>query len=210
MSILFDSNQNVLIEYIKIEEEYFGQNIRIDENSDLEYFILLCNKYPQLYYSIATSFQAPIREKIKQNNSWHIQAFFLYKKANLYFNTLENDIGFSELEKSKDIAISIREYCNDNNSYIKMLNLFIKAFCQSNNFSSADLRFSNLNEPFIDDMTEDMLVNLLKNINDDFQLYGRNRSLRDNRIIKNKCDEIFDDDFDYTEYPKFIENMREE
>lgn len=210
LSILFADNQDALIKYMKNEEEYFGQNIRLSEDTDLEYFVLLCAKYPKLYYSVSESFQIPIQEKIKQNKKWHIQAFFLYPKASLYFNDLTNIIGYSELEKSKDIINSIKEYCSDNDSYIKMLDTFILVFKQSSNFSSADARFSNLIEPFLDDMTEDMLLDIIKNINDDFQLYSRNRALRDNRILKNRCDDIFSDDFDYTIYPNFIDNMRED
>lgn len=210
LSILFANNQDTLLDYMKTEEEYFGQNIRLNEDSDLEYFVLLCAKYPKLYYSISVSFQIPIKEKIKQNKSWNIQAFFLYSKAYLYFNDLKNIIGFTELEKSKDIANNIKGYCTDNDSYTKMLNIFILAFKQSANFSSADVRFNNLIEPFLDEMTEDMLLDLIRNIDDDFQLYGRNSALNDNKIIKNKCDEIFNGDFDYTQYPNFIENMRED
>ena len=210
LATLFNNNQDLLIDYMKSEDRYFGQNINLSEETDLEYFVHLCRRFPRIFYSLGLSYQTPIKEKIKQNKSWHIQALFLYSKVNTYFSDLKNVIGYSELEKSKETIDYIKEYCSDNDSLTKMLNFFVDAFLHSSNFSSSDSRFNNLIEPYISEMTEEMLLKLIIGINENYQLYARSKAFNDNRILKNKCDEIFDDNFNYSEYPNFIENMREE
>lgn len=210
LAIIFENNKTLLSDYMKIEEEYFGKNVRLDDETDLEYFILLCNRYPSVYYSLSDIFKTPIKEKIKQKKLYHTQSIFLYLTPSEYLTELKNNIGFSELTKNKDIIQSVKEYCKDNSSFNEMINMFIYAFKQSSGFSTADIRFTNLIEPFLKDMTETMLIELITIIDNDYQLYGRNQALYDNRIVKDMCDLILCEDFEYTDYPNFIDNIREE
>lgn len=193
--------------FIPQHTDYFGQNISLENDKRIEYFVMLAAKYPKVYSTINEIYKNPISEKIKQNKKLHTQATFLYSNPLDYMNELKNNIGFEEIQKDENIVNEVVKYCKDLDKYNEILEVFIESFNLSDYFNTADIRFNNLIEPFLKDFTKDMLIKLLDGIQNNKQQYSRSQASIDHPKIKNKCDEILGSDFDYSPYNNFLRRI---
>lgn len=193
--------------FILKHKDYFGQNISLENDKRIEYFVLFSAKYPKVYSVINEIYKNPISEKIKQNKKLHTQATFLYSNSLDYINELKENIGFEEIQKDENIINEVVKYCKDLDNYNKILEVFIEAFNLSNNYNTADIRFDRLIEPFLKDFNRDMLIELLIGIQNNYQQYSRSQASIDHPKIKNKCDEILGADFDYSQYNNFVRRI---
>ncbi len=193
--------------FMLTHKDYFGQNISLEEDRRLEYFVLLNAEYPKVYSAIDEIYKNPISEKIKKNKKLHTQATFLYSNPLDYINELKNNIGYEEIQKDENIVKEVVKYCKDLDNYNEILEVFIESFNLSDYFNTADIRFNNLIEPFLKDFTKDMLIKLLDGIQNNNQQYSRSQASIDHPKIKNKCDEILGADFDYSQYNNFVRRI---
>ncbi len=208
LGVFIEKYKTELTTFMRNNKDFFGQNISLEDDSKLEYFVLFSAEYPKVYSSIDEIYKNPISEKIKQNKKLHTQATFLYPNPIDYINELKNNIGFEEIQKDENIVKAVVKYCKDLDNYNGILEVFIEAFNLSSNFNTADIRFDRLIEPFLKDFDRDMLIKLLTGIQDNNQQYSRSQASIDHSKIKIRCDEILGAGFDYSSYDSFIKRIK--
>lgn len=85
-------------------------------------------------------------------------------------------------------------------------NLASAYYCASKNFDSADIRFEQDVKPFLRKYNRDNLIFLLEQIQSSHQVHhpSRKAATTEFRLIKERCDEVLGKDYDYQQFPKFI------
>ena len=73
----------------------------------------------------------------------------------------------------------------------------------SYSFDQADTRFQVAIPKYIGLFDRDSLIYLAEQIETNGQCYARGRAREDYVVIKNRIDELFDDDFNYEDVPSF-------
>lgn len=87
-------------------------------------------------------------------------------------------------------------------------NLASAYYCASRNYHSADIRFEEAIKPLIGKYNRDNLIFLLEKIEGNNQIYGRKAAKMEHLLIKERCDEILGHNYDYQEFPNFINSFQ--
>ncbi|MBQ4878814.1 hypothetical protein J8M21_16470 [Pseudoalteromonas luteoviolacea] len=88
--------------------------------------------------------------------------------------------------------------------------LIANYYCRSGGFDTADKRFTNCLLPNLKYFDLDSAVHLLTKIETNNQLYRRNRASTDHKKVRESFSKFLPADFDFSVYPEFDENTREE
>jgi hypothetical protein len=81
-------------------------------------------------------------------------------------------------------------------------------YCSSRNYGAADTRFTDSILPNLNLFDKESAEYLLSKIENNNQVYERNRAGIDHKKIRPHFDKFLPADFDYTAYPKFDKNTR--
>jgi hypothetical protein len=90
---------------------------------------------------------------------------------------------------------------------VKALDIAIAQFGQSVTYEMADGYFTSLVKPLLPHFSKDQLVELVKAVEANGQIYERRRAASHHRLIVNVLDAEFANNFDYAAYPKFSESV---
>lgn len=80
----------------------------------------------------------------------------------------------------------------------------LKLFSESNTFNIADYRFSTYIKPLLQYLNMQQLIELIKIIDNNPQIYNRVRSYSDNNEILRKCKHLLDSNFNFGQYHNFV------
>jgi hypothetical protein len=94
-------------------------------------------------------------------------------------------------------------FSNDANMFL------IEMFGYSLNYDNADTRYESLIKPYLETFSKEELKALVKNINDNSQIYDRRNAYSSNWHIKQFVDKAYDNDFDYDKYMNFKRSLRQ-
>ncbi len=209
LGVLIEKYENDIIEFMAQEVDYFGQNISLEDDQRLEYIVLLCQKYPKIYSSIAVSYQNPLKQKIFQINKLHSLSTFLYENATTFIDAMKNIIGLDEFRKHENAAENALEFCKEFGKEKQLLEVFIDKFISSGSYDAADINFEGLIEPCLNDFDKELLEKMLLGINNNDQIFNRKKSKNDHIKIKKTADNILGNDYDYSNYDNFIESIED-
>lgn len=208
LAILYKQNSKLILKLMDSEKDYFASNINLEGDMDMEYFVLLCSKYPKIYAKLNESHKPPIVERIKHKKELWSQAFFIYSNANDYLTALENEITLVEISKDKNLSKRVIEFCRDYDVVNDLIKLYIDRYSSSHSFNDADRCFEALISPILKLLKQDQFITLLTGIETNNQVYNRGSAYHDHKKIIKKCDKKCAD-FDYTQYPKFLKSIED-
>ena len=80
----------------------------------------------------------------------------------------------------------------------------LKLFSESTTFNMADYRYSTYIKPLLQHFNKQQLIELIRVIDNNPQIYNRVRSYSDNNEILKICEQLLDSDFDFEKYHNFI------
>jgi hypothetical protein len=83
----------------------------------------------------------------------------------------------------------------------KILNSY---YATSVDYDDADTRFYKAIRDYIKDYDQEALTDFMVKAQNNSQTYDRRGAKYDHRLIKERCDEVLGEDFDYLEYRTFI------
>ena len=198
-----------LLTYIKNNSVNFNIiNLNTKEKKFVS-IVALCIKNVNLYSYLSAELQFEIRDyaERKFETSLLIMWFSFENHEKYVEYILDNTIRTYEI--TTEIKKRMSEHFIDIGEFSLYLDFIIYNFSKSGSYDTADRVFSEDIEYNLDSFTFQQLKNVVKAINENSQLYGRNRSRNDNTLIVKKITEKFDSDFNFSIYRKFQYNETE-
>jgi hypothetical protein len=200
IEIIVSSNVNEISKAIKNEENHYDNILR---GESTEYLIDLLFKYPKLYKSLSDINKAFIEYEIKNSHDFQLLSWFTYDSfaeyilevTRVFKEATSFIISHSNLRMVKDLA-------KDYNLKKEFLDLSIVIFSKSKSFNNADNNFWYAIEPYLEDFTNEQLVEIADATNNNYQICQRNASSRDSRKVKEVLDRKHPT-FDYSNYHNF-------
>ena len=206
--ILYKQNEDLLSDYIENKKEFFSSNISLEENMNIKYFVMLCNKFPKIFLLLDDVYKTPLVERIKQKKELWARAFFMFNSPNEYLDVLKNDIELDVVVKNVKLSKEIVKFAKEHEILKDLIEIYIERYGTSRSYNDADRGFDALIEPILPYLNKDQFINLLETIEQADQVYGRGKARTDHRKIKEKCDQVCDS-IDYNDYPNFLQSIEE-
>ena len=206
LRILVERNKVVLLNRIRSEKDYYS-NIAKDGDSIL-YLTDLLSKYPEFYTELTEDAKVIIRHSIETNTFARCVGWFekgsLTEHANDLIVWIESDSHPKLSEREINAIISL----SDSLEWEDLCKFIFNAYYGASwSYDQANDRFSLAIEPFIENYKKAHLLDLLKKIESNSQTFDRRRARYDHKKIKDQCDRILGDDFNYEEFPNFIRSL---
>lgn len=196
--ILIDITFPAVVDSIRKEPNSFGVNIEF-----IDHIVDLLNEFPEVYDVLSNSDKVLIDAKIDEDKNLRAKSFFRSEDIESHLKYLEeenHDLDSDTMEYIKAIAI-------DQGYSKEAKKLSILCFGGSQSFAIADTRYIKQIRPILNDLDESELKFLLNVINENSQIYNRNRAGYTNGQVKTRCDEILGEDFDYSPYWNFTNSL---
>lgn len=223
-----DENRDINLKALKIFIDLNYREYKTLLTSEVDYYsdfnekfllhvIDLLNNFPEFYSILNESAQILIKNKINLDLDLATYAWFLtgdikkhmtktvqrrakiYSEENEYENTWITTQSILELY---DTAVE-SGFKNEANMFL------IEMFGYSENYNTADTRYENLIKPHVQSFSKEELKALIKEINENSQIYDRRSAYSTNWSIKQIVDEVYDQGFDYDEYSNFKRSIRQ-
>ncbi|MCX6239769.1 MAG: hypothetical protein NTY07_19860 [Bacteroidia bacterium] len=213
IKVFIERNYREYLDLMKSEIDYYSA---FNEKFLLS-IIGLLNNYPDIYQSLNESAKVLIKSKIERDLDLATYAWFLTGDIRKHITkTLRRRSKiFSEGNKYDNISITTQSilelyetavqsgFNNDANMFL------IEMFGYSMNYDNADTRYDSLIKPYLDSFSKDELKALVKNVNENSQIYDRRNAYSTNWQIKLAVDKASDNDFDYDKYSNFKSSIRQ-
>ena len=94
-------------------------------------------------------------------------------------------------------------YYSDIGEMEELIDFFIWYYGESSSYDAADERFSIAIEPFLEKMTANQIVEIMRVTNTNNQIYNRGKACNANNKIVRYARNVLIDDFDFKQYPRF-------
>lgn len=198
LEILIVGFQQDAIEYIK--ENHYLFLVANDEKCQMNLVILL-SKFPILYSELDSDTQLQVDAIIDKDTRAKSIAWFKYKTVNAHLSYLKS---ISCLRLEANAIKRMISYYSDIGEMMPLIDFFVWYYGESRSFDSADSRFKLVIEPFLEKMSSKQFKQIIKNTNDNRQIWDRGLAYSANNKIMRYAKSVLDDDFDYSKYPHFI------
>jgi hypothetical protein len=84
-----------------------------------------------------------------------------------------------------------------------VIDISISIYIKSADFNTADNFFNTHIFPWLDETNRDQILALISGIEANHQTSDRRKASSDHRLIKERCDLLFENNFDYSSFPNF-------
>ena len=162
--------------------------------------VIFLSKFPSIYSELNTDTQLQIDAIIDKDTLAKSVAWFKYKTVDSHLSYLKS-ISYLRLEVN-----SIKRmipYYSDIGEITSLIDFFIWYYGESHNYDSANCRFELVIEPFLDKMSANQFAQIIKNTNNNSQIYDRRLAYTANNKIMRFAKKVLDERFDYTKYTHF-------
>jgi len=215
LKVVYSRQPGELREFIRGDQDHFSNVLH---GEPLNYLIEFLSENPSVYLLLTDSARVPIQGVILSDFNQYALATFLnpdlpkhlaevsqrvsgmaYTGAGGLGSTAE---GLNKITWDRLYPIAREHDCQS-----LMYDIAVQMYVKSINFDSAARFYRDFVVPHIEHFTKEQLVILLKGIEGNNQTYGRRGTNVDHKIIKNRCDAVFGNSFDYAPYPNFIQSV---
>jgi hypothetical protein len=205
LTILYERKRDFLKAAVEGERDYFSEVGLTGSRFDL--LMRFIGTHPELFPLLTDAAKIPMEGAAKCSLSNFAIAWFLSPNVDEHLETVRKRIAddkqFISGEAFEDLLDASREAGVEG----KALDIAITQFSRSVNFDMADGYFTSLIKPLLSRFSNDQLVELVKSVELNGQIYGRGRAASHHRLIVNVLDAAFAKKFDYAAYPKFSESL---
>ena len=205
LQILCNRNRNKVRDWVESEKEYYSN---IAPNGDpVDFLVHFLSQWHDLYALLTHEAKIKIEHCIKHENIGRCFGWFIKPDLDAHYTDLLEWIksadNLSLHERTFKELLLISDTAEWESS---VANLASAYYCGSKNFDSADIRFEQYVKPFLIKYKRDNLIFLLEQIQSSHQVHhpSRNATTTEFRLIKERCDEVLGKDYDYQQFPKFI------
>jgi len=205
--VLAKRNENRLVDVIEKNPDYYSRIAASGE--PLLRLVEFLAKFSSLYSKLSDAARPVIEHAIENDHDAKCLGAFAKPSLEEHATDL---IEWIEGDESPDLSqktIEAIQLLSDSVEWDRLKRRIMNAYYrQSRNYDTADTRFDEAIKPYIDEYEEDDLLDLIKKICENGQLYERRGARHDHGIIKARCDHVLGDEFDYAAYRNFIHVLR--
>lgn len=197
LEILIVGFQQDALEYIKTNNHLFS--VANAEGCQMNLIILL-SKFPVLYNELDFDTQLQVDAIIDKDTRAKSVAWFKYKTVDSHLAYLKS---IAHLSLEPNSIKRMVAYYSDIGEMIKLIDFFVWYYGESRSYDSADSRFKLAIEPFLDRMTAQQFEQIIKNTNNNRQIWDRGLAYNANNKIMRHAKNVLNDGFDYSQYSHF-------
>lgn len=181
LEIIYDRNSKAIEDFISTERDFFNF---INNREVLPKFFLFLFDHPNIYQYLSDAIKTLI-DVIESNNiQYKFISWFKHNSFDAYFEEIETLVeDYFPLNGSffkKAYKLSVQYEKED-----EYLSLAIILFGKSTSFDTADIRFSNFIEPYLNKLSIQQLESLIEVIEENSQISSRRRARLDNGKVAN-------------------------
>lgn len=216
LRFLYQRNPRKRIEQIRSDKEFFDD---VEATGDpVEYLTLFVLDAPEVF-DLLTAGKESVRNYLDGNPelkaaNW-LEAESVESHIEMIRKKLESDRAYvyrnqsEHAEKNGEMHIHpiALKVMVDKAKTINLTEMAIEiatlAYGMALDFNTADAVFANAISPVLEKMDAEQLKNLLGAIESNDQTYNRHKATEDHGVVRERCDEVLSDSFDFTDYPKF-------
>jgi len=206
LKILCSRSYDSKIQAIKGEVDYYSD---IDKKR-IYHLLLFFNSFQGVFDILNDSLKIIVTKKIESDADYDALALFVTKDIPKHIEKIIQissssswDSKYQFLEIQAQTITEIYHIAIQDGFEKEGKMLLINIFGNSDNYDTADTRFRNLIDPFLNTFDKIDLENIIKAINDNSQIYGRRKGRESNWKIKQQMNKISNNGFKYHKYPNF-------
>lgn len=199
--IMVKNNYDSVIEMMRDEQDYYS-DVSMDNGSEL---ISLLNRFPRLNSEFADSLSIMSKNMIETNADLDMQAIFLSGNINDHIRKIiagQNEDKYINSFVTVQSIIDVYNYAVVGDQQDMGYSFLIHMFGKSSGYDMADIRFSTLIKPYLQEFNISQLIDIVQKVNTNQQISTRRQSRSDNRLIKARVDAV-DSTFNYQAYQNF-------
>lgn len=200
--IVIKNNYKDIIKTIESEKSYYG-DLNVE---NLEIFISLLNKFPELFEKLEESVKILIKNLIEKNADLDAYAAFLSKDIETHIKKIEGmNLSYKgSYEKryiNNESIIAIFEIALNEGKSNLGYDFLITMFAKSDQYDTADSRFDFLILPYLNEFNKEQIIKIIEAINTNSQIHERRNASRTNSIIIERAKKLLEPNFDLSAYP---------
>lgn len=208
LEVIGSRNKTELSSLISGDLDYFS-NIS-SSGWPIKYLVFYLSKNHHIYALLSDDAKLKIQHCIATEDIGKSLGWFVKENLEQHFEDLiewvEGDEHPTIDSKHWDAILEINDSAEWEEMFCKTLSAYYTA---SRGFTQADGRFRRAILPYIHLFSIDAILYLLSKIEDNNQVYGRNRASVDHPKVMSHALEL-DKQFDVSPYPNFADNVRED
>lgn len=197
LEILIDYFPQEITEYIKGNDQFFY--VANDDDCTMNLIVLL-SKHPFIYEALNKDTRFQIDTMIDKDSRAKSVAWFKYKSVDEHLQYLKS---IKSLSLPSKAIIRMEIYYSEIGEINALIDFFIWYFGESSCFDYANSRFEHAIEPFLNKMSAMQFEQLIKVINENYQIHGRRSAYYSNNIIMKAAKNVLGEEFQYTSYVNF-------
>lgn len=195
--ILFKDFHREAICYIKENKDSFVVANDIHCKFNLLVFL---SEIPLVYDELNVDTQLQVDEMVENDTNAKAIAWFKFKCINEHLEVLKTVVGLKMVPR---IVNCMKEHYENIGEMSRLIDFFIWYYGESRSFDSADERFGLVIEPFLDKMSTNQFVELVRVTDANNQIWNRGRAYSANNKVVNYAKDALHGDFDFAQYPNF-------
>lgn len=199
--IILRYNYQTLFDLIPKEIDYYS-DISVE---NLAVFILFLNQFPKIFGILNESAKILTTNTIQKDADLDTFAIFLSKDIQKHIEkvlAINWNSAYESAYITSQSIIEVYEYALNDGNRDLAFNFLIKSFGNSPQYDIADSRFENLIQPRLNEFSKKELRAIIKEINENSQIYDRRKAKSTNYLVKERINEVFDS-FDFTKFKNF-------
>jgi hypothetical protein len=206
MKLLIKRNESEIINLISSDQEHFS-NVA-SSGMPVLYLVRLLSKYPKIYAELTDAARVVIRHTVNNHPTAKCLGSFMKDSLKEHFKDMVTWIEGDDAPDLSDDTISALRKLSDSPEWDNLSRLILNAYYGASPlYDEADKRFSLAIKPYVSEYGEDELLDLLAKIEQNNQTYTRRRAKDDYKIIKERCDVVLGENYDYSPYPHFSKSI---
>lgn len=196
LEIMLEKNKLSCIETIRNNKQNYNQ---ISSNTDInQYLIQLMYDFPEIYEMLESETKATLDLAYREKPYLNIIAYYKYTNVNEFLNNLKS----SQLSRFKYIKM-LEIYIDKQKKNKELYDKYIEILKDSGSFNESDRLFEYIILNNLGNFSKEQVINLIEAINENDQLYNRNKAYSDNNKIIEKCANLLGTSFNYQQYENF-------
>lgn len=209
LEVISNRQHNNILEEIKGEVDYYSNISSRVQNLDFLVFHLSKNK--DLYEALNESAKLKIQYHIENTDVGRVCSWFLKDSLEDYYadivSLVEGSSHLSFSDNQLKYLLEISDTAEWQKLFCQLLSIY---YSVSSNFNQADLRFKQAISPYINLFTKEDFFFLIRNIEENSQVYLRGGAIEDHKQIQQKLMQLCDEELDLAPYPHFKANVSED
>jgi|TARA_R100000654_G_scaffold7130_3_gene17736 hypothetical protein len=203
LEIIYERSYEKILTDIESDKDYYA-NIA-NSGTPATFLIYFLSRKPVIHTALNDAAKMIIAHICENNSSSRCLCYFLKESIEQHCDDLIGWIVSDAYPTLQDSDISSLINMSDSPEWSllskKILNSY---YATSVDYDDADTRFYKAIRDYIKDYDQEALTDFMVKAQNNSQTYDRRGAKYDHRLIKERCDEVLGEDFDYLEYRTFI------